>query len=88
MNRYGFLIQEMQVFADRSRLEHVDIHGIGGLVKLVTHLKGDVHSLTTLVERFKKDETLQGMPNALLAHRSLYQHDCGARDASRPYHPL
>lgn len=60
LERYAFLITEMQTFADHCRLGHEDVHGVMGLVKLISHLRGDLQSLSTLVQRSKSDDTLQG----------------------------
>lgn len=62
LTRYAFLVEEMQIFADHCRLGHEDTHGVGGLVKLISHLRGDIQSLSALVERSREDETLEGMP--------------------------
>ena len=61
LSRYTFLMDEMQVFADQCTLGHEDAHGVGGLVKLISHLRGDLQSLNTLVAKSKADESLQGM---------------------------
>jgi len=59
--RYTFLINEMHKFAEQCTLGHEDAHGVGGLVKLVSHLRGDLQSLETLVAKSKTDKSLQGM---------------------------
>lgn len=61
LSRYAFLVEEMQIFADHCILGHEDTHGVGGLVKLISHLRGDIQSLVALVERSQEDETLEGM---------------------------